>query len=324
MFRAATARALVALAVVSAGFAVATTMASPAAAVACADDASALWLRCAEVGRTAATVVEEVTYPSTDPVPVAGTICRPTSAGPHPILVLNHGGFRALRPVDERVCRAWAADGWFVVASHYRRMNTGPAGDDLCEGEVDDVLAMLAIARTHPGADGGRVVLRGGSHGGCVTLRAYERGMPGLVAAAAFMPLSDPASTYRFAADPGVRAQIAQSTGGSPAAAAARAAGIGGSDVPLLITHGVDDTIVDVRDSCALVLGHGFVPVHVGDGPLPEGCDGFAWSTLDPSWSGDRWFLVYDGVGHTAGAMGDDIDAFLRAKVDEFGALGRS
>jgi dienelactone hydrolase len=310
-------RALLALVVVAAGLAVGSA-AAPAAAVACDASSAGLWLSCETVGSSAGVVTEAVAYASPTPglPPVDGTICRPAATGRYPMLVLNHGGFHALRPDDERLCAEWAAAGWFVVASHYRVINVAPAGDDLCDGEVDDVLAMLAVAGTHPSADPTTVVLRGGSHGGCVTLRAVARGVPGLVAAATFMPLTDLAATEAFSADPGVSAQIARSTGDAVAAVAQRTPVVSDADVPLLITHGVDDRVIDVHDSCRFVAGHHFVSVHVG--AAPSDCVDH-WSPADPDWTGDRWFVTYDGVGHGRGVnwrtMSDDIDDFLRTKA---------
>ena len=65
------------------------------------------------------------------------------------------------------------------MSSEYRGEGGSEGRKEVCLGEVDDVLQMLAIADVQPYVKPDRVLMWGGSHGGCVTLRAIERGAPG-------------------------------------------------------------------------------------------------------------------------------------------------
>ena len=59
------------------------------------------------------------------------------------------------------------------------------------------LLAMIEVGLAQPWADPDRVVMAGMSHGGCVTLRALQRGAP-LHEALALVPPTDMAALYRY------------------------------------------------------------------------------------------------------------------------------
>jgi hypothetical protein len=279
-------RAALVAAVVSATAVV--VAAAPAHAAACSAESQAVWgVSCNQTADDNVVIREEVTYTSAG-TSIAGIVCRPDDAGVHPILVVNHGGFAALSAIEESACDEWARTyDYVVIASAYRTVNTGTPNDDACLGEVDDTLAMLDLAQDLDYVDPDRVVMRGGSHGGCVTLRAYQQGVPGLVAAAAIFPVSDATDQWNFLNDSynnganlcpvmvllpllsncanwrNLRIQLETSTGGAPgpttqAAYDARSAVLDAdvlatSAVPLVITHGVTDAIIPLQQSCTLV-----------------------------------------------------------------------
>ena len=71
-----------------------------------------------------------------------------------------------------------------VVASQYRGVVGGEGLDELKGREVNDVLALVLLARSLDGADVDRLYLAGGSRGAMEGTLAMRRGLP--VRAAAF------------------------------------------------------------------------------------------------------------------------------------------
>jgi X-Pro dipeptidyl-peptidase (S15 family) len=139
--------------------------------------------------REANVVVERVSYGGTGTQPrVFGQVCRPTGgATKHPVVVLNHGGFSGLKgDADGGLCVTLARKGYVAIEASYRGEDGSQGNVEACLGEVDDVLAMLTVALVQPYADSAHVGMLGSSHGGCVTLRALERGAPVRVAADGF------------------------------------------------------------------------------------------------------------------------------------------
>jgi acetyl esterase/lipase len=270
--------------------------AEPAAATACDSTESGVpWVVCAWVGNdtTAAgtVVLERVRYASTSGN-VDGTVCRPQVSGTYPIIVIAHGGFGAADDLSPVSCKEFAHLGYIAIAPDYRSFDTAP--DVLCDGEVDDVLAMLAVVKHHPHADDDRVVMRGTSHGACIALRAYQRGVPGLVAAAAIAPPTDMDGEWNWLAtqlnplnsnnwcglpqsipplfnksvhcgdwqivQDKLQAAIGGGPGSYPTEYADRSVdsdlpGLHDPDVPLLIVQGDDDVIVPPALTCATVAG---------------------------------------------------------------------
>jgi hypothetical protein len=103
--------------------------------------------------------------------------------------------------------------------------------------------------------------------------------------------------------------------------------------VPFLITQGVLDLLVPPAQSCDFVAGStGFGNFHLDDTQTevttaPAGCEaaGLTWSAgprPSPDWPGERYLVVYDGLGHdfagdAGAAMLDDLVTFLFAKLPE-------
>ena len=120
--------------------------------------------------------MEEITAASPDGYPVHGWLVRPAGAGPHPVLLVVHGGpFAAYNwgLLDE--AQVYAAAGYAVVLANPR----GSAGYGERHGraiigglgtvDADDVLALLDAALQRSDLDSDRVGVMGGSYGGFMT-----------------------------------------------------------------------------------------------------------------------------------------------------------
>ena len=313
-----------------------------------ADAGPTIWQSVDVLFDDGAIVTERVTYRSGGLL-IDGQVCRPVEGGPFPVIVFNHGGFMGLGVApDSGNCVDSARSGFVWIGSSYRGEDASEGDVEVCLGEVDDVLAMIDVALAQPYADPDRVVMWGGSHGGCITARAVQRGAPVHAAADVFGP-TDLASNYRFWVDEieagtGPTATYQQlvdvvdtAIGGPPAghadayqARSPSAFDLPGS-LPFLVTHGTVDELVPVNQSCSLVAGAGgFTSFHLDGAQAevtspPAGCDdaGLTWTAgprPTPDWPGGRYLVVYDGLGHGFGgaagsAMLSDVLTFLMAKL---------
>jgi hypothetical protein len=113
--------------------------------------------------------------------------------------------------------------------SSYRGEDGSQGSVEICDGEVDDSLQLLALVDAQPYADPSHAGMIGASHGGCITLRAVARGAPVVAAADLFGPVhwaaietdlagrlalgiaGDLAPAYQAIVD-----QLLASTGGTP------------------------------------------------------------------------------------------------------------
>jgi acetyl esterase/lipase len=268
---------------------------------------------------------------------VAGLVCRPAAGGRHPLLMINHGGWTGLGgewdPASS-VCVAWARNGYVVIEPSYRGEDGSGGAIELCLGEAADIRSMLRLAEADAEVDSTRVAVLGGSHGGCSSLRALIDGAgPARVVAVAGP--TDWAGAYRafvdsiaagatgdrLAAFESLASALRQYIGGTPDQVPAayadrglvsRVAGLDRWGGDLLVQHGVNDEIVPVEQSCALVAAaSGFLAFHVDPTgqvvtTAPAKCEGLGitWlpGPLPGSWSGRRYFVVYDDYGHGTGA----------------------
>jgi dipeptidyl aminopeptidase/acylaminoacyl peptidase len=307
------------------------------------------WLSTTVTMQDAAIVVEQVTYLA-DGLVLKGQVCRPNDAARHPVLLFDHGGFAGLgTELDGGLCVALARQGKVMLEPSYRGEDGSAGVVEVCRGEVDDVLAMLAIGLVQAYADPSHVGIHGSSHGGCVTLRALEAGAPVRAASEGF-GITDMAANYAFwqgelATDPGgtyagviqsLVDQLDRSAGGPPASFPAEyqarspiAFTTALPAVPLMIAHGTADPLVAMTQSCALVKAvGGFRAYHLDASQAvvttaPAGCDaGTPWlaGPLPSTWPDDRYLLIFDGVGHeftSAGgqAMALDLVTFVLAKL---------
>ncbi len=319
--------------------------------VASIDASPPAWVSVTPVANDGTVIVEDLTYRS-GALTIHAHQCRPTAAGPHPLVIYNHGGFQglALDPEVAATCAQTAQLGDVWLGSSYRGEDGSDGAVEICLGEVDDVLAMIAIARAQPYVEPARVVMWGGSHGGCITERAVQRGAPVIAAVDLFGPTNwatlDQYWKDQIAANATDKATLQQlvavleaAVGGPPSSefnpqyvARSPLAFVGDFPVgvPLLIVHGTADTIVPVAQSCSLAMPLGLASWHLDETPIeiatvPAGCTGSGVPSLTtarprPTWPGGRYFVVYDGLGHeTASAaaqtMLQDAATFLMAKL---------
>jgi hypothetical protein len=295
-------------------------------------------------------LVEGVTY-LVGGLTIVGQVCRPTAPGRYPIIVFNHGGFSGLGAEWDGALCGGAANGFVIAMSSYRGEDDSQGAVEVCAGEVDDTLQLLAIVGAQPYADATRAAMIGGSHGGCITLRAIARGAPVRAAADLFGPVhwgaiyddlsghlalgttDELAVTYRD-----IVARLRAATGGTPdqvpAAYAARSplfetAAISAARPDVMIVHGVADLIVPVEHSCAVAGGLvGLVAHHLDDAGRvtsqpPARCTDLTWSLSalpSPDWSGHRHLITHDGAGHgfttpIEQAMIDEAIGFVLARI---------
>lgn len=119
---------------------------------------------------------------------------RGTSVDDASIVFFNHGG-TTLDAVSLPPMLQAASLGYAVVASHYRGAGTSDGEVEGCLGEADDVKALADLALEF--APRQKRVMMGGSHGGCVTLAAIQKGAPIDVAAVLF-PGIDSGRRYKY------------------------------------------------------------------------------------------------------------------------------
>jgi dienelactone hydrolase len=295
--------------------------------------------------------VEDVTYRS-GTLLVAGRVCRPASAGARSALIWNHGGFDGLGPGDDDLCVSFAQLGYAVLMSSYRGEDSSEGSVEVCLGEVDDVLALVEIAREQPYVNASRLAMAGASHGGCITLRAVQRGAQVVAAVAMAAPTdwealyeeyADSASVGAVANRPHYQslinemvAQLGGTPSQMPAAYAARSparfgAALVASARPVLIQHGTLDELVLPSQACLMaaamqpatlmnVLPNGAVQ---NTAPAPCAGAGLTWSSGPRpvnDWPAARYLLMYQGVGHELdGAVGgmaaNDAVNFLITKT---------
>jgi acetyl esterase/lipase len=190
-----------------------------------------------------------------------GDLYLPAGAGPHPVIVLIHGGSWRKR-YSRIVMRALAGDlrrrGWAVWNIEYRRVG---AGGGWPATFADVAAAIDHLDRLHPTLDLARVDVLGHSAGGHLALWAAGRervpsGAPGAIAgrprvslrrAIALAGVCDLAGAYRDWHGGAVRALM----GGSPGRMPERyAVGDPLRNVPLalpvLLVHGVVDQTVSI------------------------------------------------------------------------------
>jgi dipeptidyl aminopeptidase/acylaminoacyl peptidase len=119
---------------------------------------------------------EEITATAPDGYPVHGWIVRPAGPGPHPILLLIHGGpftQYGWRLFDE--AQVYADAGYAVVmgnprgSSGYGQKHGTVIVGDAARIAAGDLLALVDAALATGGLDGSRLGVLGGSYGGYMT-----------------------------------------------------------------------------------------------------------------------------------------------------------
>jgi dipeptidyl aminopeptidase/acylaminoacyl peptidase len=131
----------------------------------------------ADAASSVATRAHRITYRSGG-LRVNGLMVAPRTPGPHPVIVFNHGGVmqwgRIIVPEILEFHRL-AARGYIVLASNYRGEGGSEGAPSMDGGDVEDVLALLALVPKLLGADPGRIGMWGFSRGGLVTYGVLAR-----------------------------------------------------------------------------------------------------------------------------------------------------
>lgn len=118
----------------------------------------------------------ELTATAPDGYPVHGFLVAPTGDGPHPVLLMIHGGpfsQYGWTLLDE--AQVYAGAGYAVVygnprgSSGYGQAHGAAIIGDVGERSAPDLLALLDAALARPELDANRVGVLGGSHGGFMT-----------------------------------------------------------------------------------------------------------------------------------------------------------
>ena len=118
----------------------------------------------------------ELAAVSADGYPVHGWLVLPDGPGPHPVLLVVHGGpHAAFGPALFDEAQVYAAAGYAVVlgnprgSASYGQLHGRSVIGALGTIDVDDLLALLDAALARPECDAGRVGVMGGSYGGFMT-----------------------------------------------------------------------------------------------------------------------------------------------------------
>ena len=122
-------------------------------------------------------VQEEITAPAPDGYPVHGWLVKPEGDGPHPVLLMIHGGpftQYGWHLFDE--AQVYAGAGYAVLytnprgSSGYGQAHGRHIFGNVGEASTVDLMAILEGAlASHPDLDGSRMGVLGGSHGGFMT-----------------------------------------------------------------------------------------------------------------------------------------------------------
>lgn len=293
---------------------------------------------------------EKVSYRSSN-LKIFGQVCHPNRVGTFPVLIWNHGGFDGLKEGDEKFCEAFAGFGYTFLMSAYRGEDGSEGSVEVCQGEVDDVLKMLELGRQMPFANPDKVVVMGGSHGGCISLRAVQKGAPAQVLVEFYGPsdwvaeyeqiqqlVGSSDSTKKYVGQ-FLDSVVTKALGGTPTqvpqpykdrSAVQKVSSLKNFSGSVLILHGVNDWFVLPGQSCDLVKAiGGFSNFHINaanasDTTAPTGCTSasLTWANANVprgKWQDKRYLMVYDQMGHGDGiqynqALTDSLD-FIFAKV---------
>jgi hypothetical protein len=224
--------------------------------------------------------------------------CKPSGAGPFRTQIVNHGAAGGVGGpanadgtpnVEIDTCMTAASNGWNTFMPAYRGEpvyapdpDNGTAHPwlsaghvEVCLGEVDDVLRLTTLVRARTDVKPDKIVMRGNSHGGCITTRAIQRGALVQRAADVSGP-TDWALEHTYCVGTGspptpppacngwggigLAPWLAQRLGGTPATAPieydwrspARYTPdlVARTDVKFLQIHGVSDPLVPLTQGC--------------------------------------------------------------------------
>lgn len=120
--------------------------------------------------------LQELQAMAPDGYPVHGWLVRPDGDGPHPVILLVHGGpYTQYGWLLFDEAQVYAGAGYAVVlgnprgSSGYGQAHGAHIKGDVGERSAPDLFALLDRALEEPGLDSERVGVHGGSHGGYMT-----------------------------------------------------------------------------------------------------------------------------------------------------------
>ncbi|HJQ31091.1 MAG TPA: prolyl oligopeptidase family serine peptidase [Pyrinomonadaceae bacterium] len=145
-----------------------------------------------------------------DGLKVAGFIYKPKDVGGKrlPAVIWNRGGvgedtiISVANFLDLYEMHRYASEGFVVLASQYRGYDGGEGRDEVGGADTDDVLNLVALARSLGYVDAERVFMFGFSRGAQMTLQAIRRGAPLRAAVVVGAPTDMELS---FRENPGIR-----------------------------------------------------------------------------------------------------------------------
>jgi dipeptidyl aminopeptidase/acylaminoacyl peptidase len=183
-----------------------------------------------------------------DGYPVHGWVVRPSGTGPHPVLLMIHGGpFTQYGPALFDEAQVYATAGYAVVmgnprgSSGYGEKHGRAIIGNVGEASTVDLMALLDAALADPSLDATRVGVLGGSHGGFMTtwLAAHEghrfKAATSERAVNAIDSFTGSSDIGWFFADDLYGADLEQQRAQSPLTHADRI------DIPVLIVHSEND-----------------------------------------------------------------------------------
>lgn len=152
-------------------------------------------------GETAGVPWQEVVYLS-DGLRVKAFLFDAGQSGRRPAIVFNHGGVSGVSADMMRRSADLARAGYLVMTPTYRGEGGSEGRIEVAAGEVNDVLAAVAILRGHPRAEASTVALIGSSHGALISVLAAARDGK-ISAVASACGVMDVHSWYRYLVDNG-------------------------------------------------------------------------------------------------------------------------
>lgn len=190
---------------------------------------------------------------TSDGLEVVGFVVKPKAADvKFPAIIFNRGGNREYGKVTEGMLKHLSflsAQGYVVLASQYRGNDGGEGQEDFGGKDVNDVLNIIALARSLPFVDPTKIVMLGYSRGGMMTYLAIKHGAD-IQAAVVVGGISDLEQLYRDREE-GMKDVIRELVGMEHADWEARSAIYWPEniDVPILILHGEGDRRVHVSQA---------------------------------------------------------------------------
>lgn len=203
-------------------------------------------------------IFEKLTYAS-DGLEVVAYLMRPRRiAGPAPMVVFNRGSYIRNDAAPELIAlmHRMAEAGFAVIAPMYRGSEGAGGRDEMGGADLNDLMAVAALADELPSAGASELFLYGESRGGMMVYQALRDGFPARAAATFGAPtdffrlIEDSPEQYEPVADalwPGWREDRESVLGRRSAISWADQIG-----VPLLIMHGGADQSMPVTQSLSL------------------------------------------------------------------------